>query len=92
LRSRCGLAAASEQYRFWLCDDAARSQFPKGETLNRGNVLVPHQRKLADQPRATRLVVYLNLLILEAIILLPVTVGLYGAGNAREEKFISFNC
>ena len=37
-----------------------------------------HQRRLAYQPHATRPVVYLNLLFLLAIILLPVTTGLYG--------------
>ena len=44
-----------------------------------------HQRRLAYQPYATRSVVYLNLLFLLAIILLPVTTGLYGTyGNARD--------
>jgi uncharacterized membrane protein len=44
-----------------------------------------HQRRLAYQPHATRPVVYLNLLFLLAIILLPVTTGLYGTyGNARD--------
>ncbi len=44
-----------------------------------------HQRRLAYQPYATRSEVYLNLLFLLAIILLPVTTGLYGTyGNARD--------
>jgi uncharacterized membrane protein len=44
-----------------------------------------HQRRLAYQPHATRSVVYLNLVFLLAIILLPVTTGLYGTyGNARD--------
>jgi uncharacterized membrane protein len=44
-----------------------------------------HQRRLGYQPHATRPVVYLNLLFLLAIILLPVTTGLYGTyGNARD--------
>jgi uncharacterized membrane protein len=50
-----------------------------------GMFWISHQRRLAYQPHATRLVVYLNLFFLLAIILLPVTTGLYGTyGNTRD--------
>jgi uncharacterized membrane protein len=50
-----------------------------------GMFWISHQRRLAFQPRATRAVLYLNLLFLLSIILLPVTTGLYGTyGNTRD--------
>ena len=50
-----------------------------------GMFWISHQRRLAFQPRATRPVLYLNLLFLLSIILLPVTTGLYGTyGNTRD--------
>jgi uncharacterized membrane protein len=50
-----------------------------------GMFWISHQRRLAYQPHATRSVLYLNLIFLLAIILLPVTTGLYGTyGNTRD--------
>jgi uncharacterized membrane protein len=50
-----------------------------------GMFWISHQRRLAYQPHATRLVLYLNLLFLLSIVLLPVTASLYGTyGNARD--------
>ncbi len=44
-----------------------------------------HQRRLAYEPLATRLIVFLNLLFLLSVIALPITSGLIGAyGEARD--------
>ena len=47
---------------------------------------ISHQRRLAYQPHATRLVVYLNLFfLLQRSSCCPVTTGLYGTyGNTRD--------
>jgi uncharacterized membrane protein len=50
-----------------------------------GMFWISHQRRLAYHQHATRPVLYLNLLFLLAIILMPVTTGLYGTyGNTRD--------
>jgi uncharacterized membrane protein len=51
-----------------------------------------HQRRLAYQPYATRLVVYLNLLFLLAIILLPVTTGLFGTYPDARDIIVLYSC
>lgn len=57
-----------------------------------GMFWISHQRRLAYQPHATRLVLYLNLLFLLFIIALPVTSGLYGNYDTAPDVVVLYSC
>lgn len=57
-----------------------------------GMFWISHQRRLAYQPHAPRLIIYLNLIFLLTIILLPVTTGLYGAYGDTRDIVVLYCC
>jgi len=57
-----------------------------------GMFWISHQRRLAYQPHATRLVLYLNLLFLLFIVALPVTSGLYGNYDSAPDVVVLYSC